>query len=387
VPSRHHLAASGLVLALVALAPPPVPGPVPSTTEQATTVTTTTIPAAAWARFDEVVSDALVGRGDQAAGVAVSFGGELLHAAALGRRAPGDPVEPVTVTDRFRIASVSKVVTSTVVLQLVAAGELGLDDAVAPTLATALGVTLGDERWASVTVRQLLSHTGGVPKYRDQFFGGTFTSCIGAAQYGLARGLDRQPGTAHVYSNLDFCLLGLLIQHVTGEPYELAVTDRLLAPLGITGMRVAGTHDPRPDEVVHPSGEGRTYMEALGAAGAWVATPADMVRILDSLDPADPADPVAFHPLPADLAALMRQPITGVDYPEPWERTYGLGIVIWPDGSWGHTGTIENTHTMLARRPDGFTWCILVSGDTPEETEALGDIFDRALDAAGITPP
>ncbi len=372
----RHLAASGLALVLAALAPLPPPSTAPAPV----------IPAGAWDRFDQVVSDALVGRGDYAAGVAVSYRGELLHAAAFGSRSPGDAGDPVTVADRFRIASISKLPTAVVVLQLVAAGRLGLDDPVAPALAAALGVALGDERWAGVTVRQLLSHTGGVPKYRDQFFGGVFSSCPDAARYGLTRGLDRPPGTAHVYSNLDYCLLGLLIEHVTGLPYEQAVTDLLLAPLGITGMRTVATHDPDPADVVHPSGEGRTYMEALGAAGAWVATPAHVVRILDSLDPADPLAPDGrFRPLPADLAWLMRQPVTGVDYPEPWERTYGLGVVVWPDGSWGHTGTVENTHTMLVRRPDGITWAILVSGKVPDETEALRDVFDRAWAAAGVT--
>ena len=39
---------------------------------------------------------------------------------------------------------------------------------------------------------------------------------------------------------------------------------------------------------------------------------------------------------------------------------------------------------MLVRRPDGVTWCILVSGDVPESTEELRDVFDRALGGAGI---
>jgi D-alanyl-D-alanine carboxypeptidase len=310
----------------------------------------------------------------------VSYRGQLVHVGTFGNRVPGDASDPATTTDRFRIASISKTVTAIAVLQLVAAGRLGLDDTPAALLADALGVPLGDERWAIVTVRQLLSHTGGVPKYREQFFGGTFTSCVGAAQHGLARRLDRVPGTAHVYANLDYCLLGLLVQELTGQPLEAAVTDGLLTPLGITGMRLAATADVRPDEVVHPSGEGRTYLEALGGAGGWTGTPTDMVRILDSLDTTG----TGFHPLPGELAELMRTPIDGVSYPEPWERTYGLGVVVWPDGSWGHTGTVENTRTMLARRPDGVTWCILVSGDVPDETEALRDVFDRAWNGAGI---
>ncbi len=337
-----------------------------------------TIPAASWTRFDELIADQLTGRGDRAAAVAVSVDGRPVHAAAFGTRTPDGPVDPVTTHDRFRIASISKVVTATVVLQLVDAGFLRLDEPVGQRLSDVFGVSAGNGV-AAVTVRQLLSHTSGFPNYRGEFFGDRFASCEAAATFGLARSLSHAPGTRHVYSNLNYCLLGLLIADVTGKPYEAAATQLLLQPLGITGMRLVATVDPNPDEVVHVSGAQRTYMQSLGGAGAWVATPADMVRILDSLDPATPG----WHPLSPELSALMREALD-VSYPEPSERRYGLGIVVWPDGSWGHTGTVENTHTMLVRRPDGVTWCILVSGDVPESTEELRDVFDRALGGAGI---
>ena len=228
-------------------------------------------------------------------------------------------------------------------------------------------------------MRQLLSHTSGFPDYRGEFFGDRFGSCEAAAAFGLARSLARPPGTTHDYSNLNYCLLGLLVADVTGKSYEDATNQLLLQPLGITGMRLVATVDPDPDEVVHVSGAQRTYMQSLGGAGAWVATPSDMVRILDSLDPAAPG----WHPFSAELSMLMRQALD-VNYPEPDERRYGLGIFVWPDGSWGHTGTVENTHTMLVRRPDGVTWCILVSGDIPESTEELREVFDGAFGDSGV---
>ena len=325
-----------------------------------------------------MVAGRLTGRGDRAAAVAVSIDGRLVHAAAFGARTPDDPLDAVTITDRFRIASISKVVTATVVLQLVDAGLLQLDQPVGERLAGLLGVAPG-AGVAAVTVRQLLSHTSGFPDYRGEFFGSRFASCEAAASFGISRPLARPPGTNHDYSNLNFCLLGLLVADVTGMPYEAAATELLLRPLGITGMRLVSTIDPNPEEVVHASGPQRTYMESLGGAGAWVATPSDLVRILDALDPATPG----WHPLPPELSLIMRQALD-VTYPEPHERRYGLGIVIWPDGSWGHTGTVENTHTMLVRRPDGVTWCILVSGDVPESTESLREVFDAAFGESGV---
>jgi D-alanyl-D-alanine carboxypeptidase len=340
----------------------------------------TPVPDAPWAVFNDIVGSRLI-RGNRAASVAVSIHGEPVDAAAFGTRA-GDPADPTTTTDRFRLASISKVITSIVVLQLVDRGELTLDDPVGARLAGIAGVVPGDGLVPTITVRQLLSHTSGFPDYRRQFFGGQFHSCEEAAAFGLARPVAHQPGTTHDYSNLNFCLLSLLIAEVTGTTYEGAVNELLLTPLGISGMRLARTIDPNPDEVVHQSGANRTYMEALAGAGAWVASPTDVVRIFDSLD----STTAGWHPLPPELALPMMRPLE-VRYPEPNVRRYGLGVVIWPDGTYGHTGTVENTHTMLVHRSDGLTWCILVSGDNPESTERLRGVFDESLAAAGIAVP
>jgi D-alanyl-D-alanine carboxypeptidase len=336
------------------------------------------IPASAWARFDSLIGQALL-PGNRAASVAVSIHGVPVYAGAFGTRT-GDASDPVTITDRFRLASISKVVTATVVLQLVARGELELDEPVGLRLAAIAGVTPGDALVPTITVRQLLSHTSGFPDYRSLFFGDRFRSCEEAAAYGLARPVAHQPGTEHDYSNLNYCLLSLLVADVTGVSYERAATDQLLIPLGIDGMRMVRTVDPDPDEVVHQSGASRTYMESLAGAGAWVATATDVVRILDSLDSTTPL----WHALPPELVLQMVDPLD-VRYPEPNVRRYGLGIIVWPDGTFGHTGTVENTHAMLVHRPDGVTWCILVSGDRPDSTESLRELFDGAIASAGVT--
>ena len=165
---------------------------------------------------------------------------------------------------------------------------------------------------------------------------------------------------------------------VTGRPYEDVVADRLLQPLGIDGMRMAGTFDLDPDEVIHPSIPLRNYMEVLGGAGAWIATPSDVVTIMNSLDPTAPG----WHPLSAVTLELMRQP-AGPPTPTPG-RGYGLGLMVFGDGSFGHTGTVENTHAIVVDRPDGVTWSVLVSGEYPGDSSNLRDIFDDALAAAGI---
>ena len=83
---------------------------------------------------------------------------------------------------------------------------------------------------------------------------------------------------------MNYCLLGLLIEDVTGQDYEDVVKERLLQPSGIDDMRMVGTLEFRKGDAHHLSGEARNYMEVLAAAGAWVGTAEDLVRILDSLD-------------------------------------------------------------------------------------------------------
>ena len=58
--------------------------------------------------------------------------------------------------------------------------------------------------------------------------------------------------------------------------------------------------------------------------------------------------------------------------------------MVFPDGSFGHTGTVENTHAMVLDRPDGVTWSVLVSGEYPGDSSSLQGIFDDAVAAAGI---
>jgi D-alanyl-D-alanine carboxypeptidase len=362
---------------------------------------------AAWRAFDEALASRLLGSGDFAFSVAVAVDGTLAHQSAFGYRVP-PPLPPellggtrddrpadgtrraarprpdgVQEQDRFRIASISKVLTATVVLQLVEEGRLELGQAVGRLLGEHVGVAVTDPGVAAVTVRQLLSHTSGLPGYSNLFFDGGADSCASAARVGLAGGLAVPAAGQYVYSNFGYCLLGLLIEQATGRPYEAEVRARLLRPLGLNDMRMAGTFDPFPNEVQHPSVPTRNYMEALGAAGAWVATPADVVRILDALDPAKPG----WHPLSKRTLDLMRRPVRRARYPRPDHHWYGLGLIVSADGSWGHTGTLENAHAMALSRPDGVTWSLLVSGQYPWDSDDLEQIFDEAVATAGITLP
>jgi D-alanyl-D-alanine carboxypeptidase len=326
-----------------------------------------------WAAFDASLEQAVLGGGSDAVSVAVSIDGDVVHEAAMGVRVP-DTLEAVESTDKFRIASISKTITAITALQLVEEGVVGLDDPVGSIVAEAVGVGQPSAGVAGLTVRQLLTHTSGFPQYENLFFRNQVGSCEEAVAVGVTRSLQ---GTGYRYSNMNYCVLGVLIEQLAGQDYEQAVYERLLTPLGISGMRLAPTHDPGPGEVVHRSVPGRNYMEVLGAAGAWVASPADLVAIFDSLDPATPG----WKPLDADTVAEMK---TAVNDPLAPDRGYGMGVILYGGGAAGHTGTVESTHSMVLDRADNVTWAVTVSGENPSETVRLAGIVDRALAAGGF---
>ena len=294
---------------------------------------------------------ATLGDDDLAVSIAVVDGDRVLHTRAVG---DGVEVNPGT---RFRLASISKVLTAIVVMQLVEEGAIDLDE----PFARQLGVEgpVADARVRTITVRQLLSHMSGMPVLQDAFFGGGATSWRAAALIGLASTLSSDPGSEFAYSNVNYCLLGLLIEHVTGGDYEAAVVERLGEPLGLSGLRLAGTFDSGVDDAPYRSEIGRTYMEALGPAGAWVATATDVARLLESLD----VDNDGWHPLREASVRAMRTAQPAV-LPSP-EWTYGLGLRLFTGGEWGHTGTVEQTRDIVVTLPSGPTVAVFVSGDAP----------------------
>lgn len=324
-----------------------------------------------WAHFDEVLADRLI-PADVSASVAVMIDGQLVHAAAFGERVSGAG-EPVDTTDRFRVASISKSITAITTLRLVEAGALTLDEPVGDLLVGHLGLTTVDPDVASITVRELLSHTAGFPQHEGTFFSNGAASCTEAATIGLSRSVSS--GSGFRYSNMSYCVLGLLIEAVTGKTYERVVDEQLLTPLGLSGMRLTATYELGPDEVSHHPSPNRNFMEALGAAGAWNATPSDLVTIVNSVDPSTPG----WKALSPDLLSVLRYRVPADTPP----GGYGLGVINYDGDAWGHTGTLQNTHAMVLVQPGGLTWAITVSGEYPSNTGQLRSIMQHAL-AAGF---
>lgn len=349
-----------------------------------------------WAAFDLHLMT-LLEAGSPAVSATVMRDGDVVHEVAVGERTEaGDSVE---IGDRYRVASISKVITAITTLRLVEQGLIGLDEPVGVRLAGRVGVApaAGVEQ---ITVRHLLTHRSGLAQYENLMFRRQVESCGAAGATGLASNLERSPGSTLRYSNLNFCLLGLLIEDVSGRSYEDVVRSELLAPLEIDGMRLAGTFDVQDGDVEHRSDEGRNYMEVLGAAGSWIASPTEVVTIVNALDlstpgwkPLSPASVAQMQtitqdppppPLTPEQAATTSSTLEPSPPPTPPTSGYGMGLMIFGPETFGHTGTLESTHAMTARQADGLTWAITVSGDHPSSSRDLADVIGEAFRYASV---
>jgi D-alanyl-D-alanine carboxypeptidase len=193
--------------------------------------------------------------------VAVSEHGVILYSEAFGvtDKVSGTAVTPRTV---MQIASVTKQFTAAGILRLAERGALSLDDRIDTH------VPEFNPRGATITLRQLLSHTAGLR--RDWLPPGppyfNLTAPVTRAQLmqGLNSGqlLDTQPGTNWSYSNAGFMLLGLAIESITGRPYADFIHEEFALPLGLLDTGLCGTHN-----LPLPQGYG-----LIGAA--WLRLPA-----------------------------------------------------------------------------------------------------------------
>ncbi|NOK10699.1 serine hydrolase domain-containing protein [Corallococcus exercitus] len=162
---------------------------------------------------------------------------------------------PVPADAHFRIGSMTKTFTATVVLQLAAEGRVDLDRPVQDYLPRLLPAGV----YAPITVRQLLNHTHGLPgvpvpqKDPEWFFENRFRrfSPRELVSLALPPGPRFAPGTRQEYGNIGYIVAGLLIEQVTGRPYGDAVRERILRPLHLRDTFVPGNDVTIPGRHAH----------------------------------------------------------------------------------------------------------------------------------------
>jgi CubicO group peptidase (beta-lactamase class C family) len=257
---------------------------------------------------------------------------------------------------RFPAYSVTKAVTAVTVLLLVADGQVALDRPANDYLRT---VRLASD---AVTVRELLSHTGGVDSPAG-LFADTVPSLLDLTGPVLPCGGQRGKFS---YSNGGYAALGQLIADVTGSPYPAVVASRVLRPLAM--------HDSSFPESWPGSDAVTPYR--LGSEGSFEAAPAQVVTVPAAGGLfATAADLVRFGQgwrtlLPPSLASESLRPQATREAPG---AEIGLGWLLHqPTGLYGHAGGGESGASSLLIRPsDGCVCVTLTSRLIPVESVGI----------------
>jgi CubicO group peptidase (beta-lactamase class C family) len=271
--------------------------------------------------FDHAMRGLLVRWQIPGAALAVAKDGRLVLARGYGY-ADIERRETVTPQSLFRVASLSKLLTRSAVFKLEDMGELEFSDAAMKYLDIYCPKdSLADPRVEDISVRQLLDHTSGWsvdglgfdPMFRANEIGATLgiPRPVPASQiisYVLRRQrLHHRPGETYEYSNLGYSMLGRIIEAVAGRSYEEFVKTEILAPVGITRMRIGRTRpEDRVDEEVTyydfdreqrvesvlpdgptfvPRPYGGFLIETIDSDGGWIASAIDFLRFIRDADP------------------------------------------------------------------------------------------------------
>ncbi len=163
---------------------------------------------------------------------AVTYKGKMVYAGAFGLRNLNTK-EPLRPDHIFHMASVSKPFVATAIMQLVEQGKIKLDERLVKYLPY---FKLVDQRYKTITIRQMLNHTSGMPDVIDYEWDKPQYDDGAAERY--VRSLSNEkmiaaPGERWQYSNMAFDVLGDVIAKVSGKPFEVYVKENILDPLGM----------------------------------------------------------------------------------------------------------------------------------------------------------
>jgi CubicO group peptidase (beta-lactamase class C family) len=216
--------------------------------------------------------------------------GKVLYTRAIGySQINGTEKKPLTTENRFRMGSITKMFTATMVLQLVEEGKLKLTDTLDKFLPQIPNA-------GKITIAQILSHRSGIPNVRRERDGEKKVSTIpmGKDEH-LALIVkatpDFEPDTKYQYSNSGYFILGLILEKVLGKPYARALEERIASKIGLKDTYLTtGNIDVNKNEAltyIHFGGDWKpvseTHPTILFSAGAIVSTPGDMAKFIQAL--------------------------------------------------------------------------------------------------------
>lgn len=331
------------------------------------------------------------------ASLAITKNGRLVYAKGFGYANKADSLE-VAPHHLFRVASVSKLITAVTIMKLVEEGKISVNDTVfGPNgiLNKPEYSNLQDKRMKRITLYHLLNHTAGWnEKIGDPVFNSLYVArkqkiappanIKHVIEYALSHKLSHTPGKKYKYSNLGYCVLGEVIEQVTGMEYEDYVQFAVLHPLGIYDMHIGKSYeeDLFVNEVRYyemenaskiwafdgskklvPIVYGGNNVSLLGAAGGWVASAPELAKLLVAID--------GFESRPDILSEETIKQMTSSKGRSRkllgWRGTDGYG-------TWWRTGTMSGTSALLMRHKNEINWVMLVNTSTKKKSKIHNDI-------------
>jgi D-alanyl-D-alanine carboxypeptidase len=300
--------------------------------------------------------------------LAVIKNGVVIKAAGYGvaDRKTAAPVTPDTV---FKIASVSKQFMATGIMVLVQDGRVSLADTIdryIPDVPAA---------WRSITVRQLLSHTGGLMREGPGWTPSS-TSDIEVIRSAYSAPLRSRPGTKWEYSNLGYTVLAEIMARVSGRAWPDFMTERVFRPAGMLSTRTTTVTETVPNRAAgYRDNERLLDVEewpAVRPGGGFLSTITDLAKWDQVLD----TDRILTE-------ASRREMGTATTLGDGSSATYGFGWFVnrpaarrqvWHSG--GLPGFKAQFHRYL---DDGVTVIMLINLDDADDDSIAAGIADLYL--------
>ena len=286
--------------------------------------------------------------------VAISRNGRVVYENPFGE-SNRESGERLTVSNLFRIASVTKPITATSIFALMERGKLGQHDKVfgdGGVLGTKFG-TVPYKKWVEeITIDQLLTHTcGGWDNSSDDpMFENPGMGHAQLITWTLdTKALKNPPGMHYAYSNFGYCVLGRVIEQISGRPYRDFIQEEILDRCGVRDMRISGNTlaERFPEEVIYygQNGENPYDMNVtrMDSHGGWLATPRDLVLFLNHVD--------GFKSTPK---ILKPETIEAMTTPSPVNSSYARGWAVNNTPTGGITGAFRGRRPSWCARPPGF---------------------------------
>ena len=324
------------------------------------------------AAVDKAVQSLMTNFAVPGVSIAITKNGKLVYVKSYGKMSNGDNT-PVSNASLFRIASISKPITAVGMMKLLEANKLTME-----TKVFGPGSILGSDYPTApagvhdITVRHLLHHTVGAwgndgndPMFKQPAY--THSQLIKWA-------LETYPATSgrgtHRYSNFGYCILGRVIEKLSGRSYEQFIKDEVLAPCGITNMQIGGSTlaERKAGEVIYNAQSGQNAylynVPRMDAHGGWIGSATDLARFMIRVDGFTSKPDILK---PATITTMITPSVPSSNYASGW----GVNTA----NHWWHTGALPGTASEFIRSSGGFNWVVLCNSRSTNAN------FDGALDS------